>query len=240
VPDKPQIISVLEDAQLAHRSGDFVNALKFYEHFFDHALDDDPYALYGVRLAHCLQGWAELAKVFPGAKNRLENKKRERLDQFKESTDPETFHDYLSITRLLGTEADALEEFLELHNSQPEEAAKLTKYLWDDLVNAEHWAVCNTLLSQPNQKLDELFSVFDEAAQLKELDPSFNNRKFEQHLVDTLLNDLQNTVMVLRHGNRGDDIDALQRQFYQALEKRNHPLLSKQVHAKSSFLFASH
>ena len=42
--EKPKIIQVLEDATLAHESGDFVNALKFYEHFFDHALDDDPYA----------------------------------------------------------------------------------------------------------------------------------------------------------------------------------------------------
>ena len=50
-------MQVLKDAQLAHQAGDFVNALKFYQQFFDHALDDDPYAFYGVRLSYCLEGW---------------------------------------------------------------------------------------------------------------------------------------------------------------------------------------
>ena len=83
--EKPQIIQVLEDARLAHQAGDFVNALKFYEHFFDHALDDDPYALYGARLSHCLTGWGELAQVFPGAMNRLTTKKRHALEHYLET-----------------------------------------------------------------------------------------------------------------------------------------------------------
>ena len=238
--EKPEIITILEDAQLAHKAGDFVNALKFYEHFFDHALDEDPYALYGVRLSHCLQGWAELATVFPGAKNSLENKKRHILSEFEETKDPESFHDYLCICRQLGAEEQALEEFLRLHSQYPKTAAKLVKYLWDDLVNAEHWAVCNDLLPEPQQKLDELFSMFDESAKLKDFDPSFNNAKFDQHIVDQLLDAVQQLVVVLRFANRSDDLAALNRQFQQALETREHSLLHKQAHAKSSFLFAGH
>ncbi len=238
--DKPDILRVLEDAQLAHQAGDFVSALKFYEHFFDHALDDDPYALYGARLSHCLTGWGDLAEVFPGAKNRLDAKKRESLETYLESRNPEQFHDYLAICRVLGVEADALEQFLKLHHNEPKSSVKLSKYLWDDLVNAEQWQVCNELLEQPNQKLDELLAVFDEAARLKEFDPAFDNIKFEQHIVDTLLNDVQKVVLVLRQGNRSDDIAALQRQFQQGVVHRDHPILTKQVHAKSSFLFAGH
>jgi len=238
--EKPDILRVLEDAQLAHQAGDFVSALKFYEHFFDHALDDDPYALYGARLSHCLQNWGQLAEVFPGAKNRLESKKRETLDAYHELRDPELFHDYLAICRVLGLELDALEQFLSLHNSEPKSAIKLSKFLWDDLVNAEHWKVCNQLLEQPSQKIDELFAVFDEADRLKEFDTAFDNIKFEQHIVDTLLNDLQKVVLVLRQGNRSDDIKSLQRQFQQGVVQRSNSLLTKQVHAKSSFLFTEH
>jgi len=238
--DKPQIVQVLEDAQLAHQAGDFVNALKFYEHFFDHALDDDPYALYGARLSHCLNGWGELAQVFPGAKNRLDAKRRETLDNYLQERNPEQFHDFLSICRVLGTEGDALEQFLKLHHSEPKSAAKLSKYLWDDLVNAEQWQVCGELLEQANQKLDELFAIFDEAARLKEFDPAFDNIKFEQHIVDTLLDDLQKVVLVLRQNDRGDEIDALQRQFQQGVTHRDHSILTKQVHAKGSFLFTGH
>jgi len=238
--DKPSILQVLEDAQLAHQAGDFVNALKFYEHFFDHALEHDPLAYYGVRLSHCLNGWAELAEVFPGAKNQLDSKKHDALAQYIDNRNPEQFHDYLSICRVLGVEEQALEQFLNLHHTEPKSAAKLSKFLWDDLINAEHWQVCNELLSQANLKLDELFAVFDEAIKLKELDPAFNNIKFEQHVVDTLLTDVQNVVMVLRYADRRDDIMALERQFQQGVEHRNHPTLSKTAHAKAAFLFIGH
>lgn len=237
---QPEILTVLKDAQTAFQAGDFVNSLSFYEHFFDHALDEDPYALYAVRLSHCLDGWAELAQVFPGAKKALERKRNSMLETYLENRDPERFHDFLSISRALGTESDALEEFLKLHHKQPKSAAKLTKYVWDDLLIHEHWQVCSELMVESNQKLDELFAVFDEAAKLKEFDSSFDNPKFEQHIVDTLLNDLQSVVMVLRYSGRDDDIKALERQFHQAIEQRNNSLLSKQAHAKSSFLFTGH
>jgi len=238
--EKPSILQVLEDAQLAHQAGDFTNALKFYEHFFDHALDHDPLAYYGVRLSHCLNGWAELAQVFPGAKNRLDAKKRQTLEGYLEKRDPERFHDYLSICRILGVEEQAIEQFLHLYHAEPKSAAKLSKYLWDDLINAEQWQVCNELITQANLKLDELFAVFDEAVKLKELEPAFNNIKFEQHIVDTLLTDVQNVVMVLRYADRSDDILALERQFQQGVEHRNHATLSKSAHAKAAFLFIGH
>lgn len=237
---EPDIIGVLKDAQTAHQAGDFVNALKFYQHFFDHALDDDPYALYAVRLSHCLHGWVELAEAFPGAKNALERKKRESLETYFGTRNSEHFHDFLSISRALGTEAEALEEFLKLHHKEPKSAAKLSKYVWDDLINHEHWQVCSDLMIEPNQKLDELFAVFDEAAKLKDVDPSFDNPQFEQHIVDTLFNGLQCIVTVLRQTGRSDDINALQGQFYRAVEQRDHSLLIKQAHAQGAFLFTGH
>ena len=236
----PDILNVLKDAHTAHHGGDFVNALKFYEYFFDHALEEDPYALYAVRLSHCLSGWAELAQTFPGAKNALERKKREMLELYLNERNPERFHDYFLISQALGTEEQALEEFLKLHNSEPKSAAKLSKYVWDDLINHEYWGVCSDLLQESAQKIDELFAVFDEASKLKDVDNSFDNEEFDQHIVNKLLSDLQKTVMVLRHNNRGDEIDSLQRQFFQGVEQRNNTTLIKQVHAQASFLFSGH
>lgn len=237
---KPALLKVLEDAQLAHRSGDFVNALKFYEAFFDQALEQDPLAYYGARLSHCLGGWAELAAEFPGAMHRLEAKRRETLDQYLDSQEPERFHDYLVICRYLGREADAVEQFLALHHQLPKSAAKLSKFLWNDLTHAEHWQVCSDLMQEPSLKLDELLAVFDEANKLKEMDPSFNTAQFDEHIVATLLDDLQKVVMVLRYSDRGDEVGSLERLFFQAVDQRKHPELSKQVHAKGSFLFAGH
>jgi hypothetical protein len=238
--EKPQILKVLEDAQRAHQAGDFVNALKFYEHFFDHALDEDPYACYGIRLSHCLTGWTELAQVFPGAQARLNSKKQEMLELYFESRDSERYHDYLAISRCLGLESDALEQFLAIHNTDPESAAKLSKYVWNDLIMAEQWQVCGELMPEPPLKMDELFSVFDEANKLRDLDPAFNTIKFERHIVDTLLGDLQNVVMVLRYADRTEELEALQHQFHLGVDKREHSYLSKQVHAKGTFLFSGH
>lgn len=238
--EKPQILVVLEDAHRAHHAGDFVNALKFYEQFFDHALDDDPQALYGVRLTHCLDGWVKLAEQFPGAKLRLENKQTECLLEYQQSKEPETFHDYWVISHKLGERNNAIQEFEELYKSNPKSAVKLSRYVWPSLVEAENWGLCNALLEQPAQKLDELFAMFDEATRLRELDPQFDTSEFEQHTINTLLGELQQLVSVLRHGNRADNIGELQRQFFQGVETRNHSGLNKALNAQGAFLFAAH
>jgi hypothetical protein len=238
--NKPPMLRILEDAQLAHQSGDFTNALKFYEHFFDHALDENPTAFYGIRLSHCLRGWSRLAKEFPGAQQRLEEKQQDALSEFKLSQNPESFNDYLEISTHLGVREDAISEFVSLFEETPTSAAKLVRYVWNDLVKAEYWDVCNTLLDEPNLKLDELFAIFDERSKMRDIDPAFDSLDFEQHTVDQLLADVQKTITVLRHQNRGDEIAALERQFFQGVQSRNHGTLNKQVTAKGAFLFAAH
>ena len=238
--EKPAIIEVLESAHLAHQAGDFVNALSFYEHFFDHALDDDPYALYGVRLSHCLNGWAELATVFPGAKQRLDAKQQNLLDEYFRHREPERFHDYLNVSRVLGLEQDALEQFLAFHQREPKSAAKLSKFVWDLLVQNAHWRVCSDLLQEPKHKLEELFAVFDEAAKMKDVDPVFDDIKFDRHIVTTLLDGVQDLITVLRNSHRSEEIAALNSQFQAALAQREHAELQRQSHAKSTFLFAGH
>ena len=237
---KPDILVVLEDALKAHEAGDYLNALEFYESFFDHALDDDPYALYAVRFSHCLAGWAELAQVFPGAKLKLERKRNEVWDDYYENRNPERFFDYLNICRHLGRDDEALEALLSLHAQEPKSAAKLSRYVWDDLVVGEHWQVCSELLVEPAQKIDELFSIFDESDRLRHVDSAFNDPKFDSHLVDTLITDLQRVVSVLRENGRSKELPEVQRQFMLAVEKSEHALLQKQVHSKATFLFSGH
>ena len=237
---QPEILKTLEDAQLAYQAGDFVNALQFYEYFFDHALDNDPYALYGVRLSYCLDGWAKLGQVFPGAKKRLEQKQIELLNEYQETKNCETFHDYFCICKALNQLNHALDMFSKLYKNNSKRAEKLAKYVWDDLIKAEQWELCGQLLSQPEQKIDELFAVYDEAQKLKQFEPEFDNDKFDQHLLDTLLNGVTDTVQVLRFNNRTREISKLERQFYQAVDSRNNASLTKTVHAKASYLFIGH
>lgn len=238
--DAPKILHVLQNAHLAHKAGDFTNALKFYEQFFDGALLEEPEALYGIRLNHCLDGWSRLADSFPGARKRLVEKQVEVLEVYNENKNPERFHDYIQISRRLGEEKQMVDTFVGLHQRSPKSAAKLIKFVWDDLVADEQWKICNTLLEQPSMKLDELFAVFDEASQLKEVDPSFDSIEFEQHTVEQLITNLQAVVVVLRNGDRTPDIKALERQFFQGIQSRDNSTLNKRINAQGSFLFAAH
>lgn len=238
--EKPPILRVLEDARLAHRAGDYTNALRFYEHFFDHALDEDASALYSLRFSHCLDGWAQLAQEFPGARQRLQQKQQQVLLAYQATKIPDRFFDYWEISARLGDTAQALQVFLELYTNDFDNANKLVRFVWDDLIKAEQWQVCSELLPEPAQKLDELFTLFDEYAKMREVDDAFNSAKFEQHIVDQLLSNLQHVVTVLRHANRSTAITALERQFYQGLKSRDHATLNKQVHAQGAFLFATH
>lgn len=236
----PNILNTLKDAQLAHSAGDFINALRFYEHFFDHALDDDPYALYGIRLSHCLDGWAKLADEFPGAKNRLEQKQQELIQQYHQTNNREKFHDYYCVSNALDKKEQAVDFFATLHRDNPKKSQLLVKYVWDDLINAEMWVLCGELLQRPEQKIDEFFALYDESQKLKSVDTTFDNHQFDQHTIDTLLDGISNVVQILRFNNRANEIEAIERQFHQAIDSRNHASLSKTVHSKASFLFLGH
>ena len=236
----PDILNTLRDAQLAHKAGDFINALNFYEFFFNHALDDDPYALYGVRLSYCLDGWGELALIFPGAKQRLEQKQNELLNHYLSQKNVEVFHDYYCVSKVLNKHKEALNTFCELFSTQPKSAERLVKYVWDDLIVAKKWQVCSDLLTQPSQKIDELFAIYDEAQKLKLSNASFDKVEFEHHLINTLLNGVSSIVQTIRHTNRVKEINALERQFHQIVDSRNEHALSRTVHAQASFLFVGH
>jgi hypothetical protein len=238
--EKPNIMKVLEDAKLAHKSGDFTNALKFYEHFFDHALDDDPYALYGVRLSYCLDGWAELAKDFVGAHNQLVEKQQTALQNYHKIKLPELFHDYYSISRVLDKKEESLDSFLSVLQENFKNASRLVKFVWQDLIEAEQWEVCNQFLEDPVQKMDESFSVFDEASQLRNIDTSFATPAFEKHILNELVDAVNELLLVLRHNNRSEDVDVIQRKFYEIAHSRSHSGLDSLLQAKGVFLFSGH
>jgi len=237
---QPEIMQVLKDAQLAHQAGDFVNALKFYQYFFDHALDEDPYALYGVRISHCLEGWASLAKDFLGARNELQVYQENALSAYMKNKKPELYHDYYSISKVLGLHEQAVDQFLIINSEYSEDAKKLVKFVWEDLISRQLWSVCNQFLDEPVQKLDESFELFDQAVKLQDIDSSFANAAFEEHILVTLVASIEELIMVLRHNNRSDEVSMIERKFFEIAHAKQHSGLSSLIQSKGSFLFSGH
>jgi len=238
--EKPEVMKLLENAHTAHEAGDFNGADRFYARFFDEARLADPMAFYAIRLSNCLMAWAKLADDFPGARMSLEQKGQEMLLEYQRSGEPERFHDYAAIAKHLKSTPEVVENFVTLHDTTPDKAQKLAKFVWTDLLTAQEWRVCSELMTRPEQKMDELFAVFDQAAQMKELDQRFNTIEFDEHIVDTLLGDVQLIVEVLHRTERSEEVVPLARQFQQGVEQRNHAMLSKKVHAQGSYLFLGH
>ncbi len=238
--ETPKIIQVLEDAQLAHKAGDFVNALKFYEQFFDQAPEEDPRSLYGVRLSYCLSGWSRLADQFVGAKNRLIEKQQEVLTEYKARKVPEKYHDYYAISRCLDKTDDAISEFLLVNEANQESAARIVKFVWEDLIKREHWQVCNQFLDEPVQKMDESFAIFDEQLRLRTVNPQFATEKFENHIIESLIASVNELILVLRHNERKDDVAIIERKFFEIAHQKNHAAFNKMIQAKGAFLFGGH
>lgn len=236
--DAENLLKILQDAQLAHEAGDFVRALEFYARFFDHSFSDP--ALYGVRLTHGLDGWQRLAQDFPGARNGLQDKADECQARYLQHQEPERFHDYLQICERLGQADSAVQLFLDQFRSAPEQAIKLSRYVWQPLVAAQEWTICNALLQEPSLKLDELFALYDERIRMRDVNPAFASVEFEQHSVDELMSGLQELITVLRFGQRTEATGAIERQFLQGVQTRNHATLSKVVNAQGALIFGGH
>ena len=233
------LLSVLKNAQVAHTAGDFVNALKFYQSFFCRARTEEPEAHYSVRLSYCLDGWSRLAAEFPGALNSLREEQLNCLALYQATREPEMFHDYLQISKRLDESQAALSVFIDYHSADSKAAAKLSKYVWEDLITAECWEVCNALLIQPSLKLDELFAIFDESNQLKIVNSAFDSHEFEQHTLEQLTQGLSAVIEVLRRSNRADEIENLKHLFQQGVNTRNHPALTKHVSTQGGRLFSN-
>ncbi|MEO0367365.1 MAG: hypothetical protein AAF197_01120 [Pseudomonadota bacterium] len=236
--EKPAVMKILENAQMAHEAGDFLGAARFYEEFFDQSRLVDPMAFYAIRLNNCLMGWKQLADDFPGARMKLADKAQEMLALYETEKSPERFHDYWVIKKLCGELDEAIATFEAL--AAQTEVAPLAKFVWTDLVANARWPLCGSLLTRPEQKLDELFAVFDQACGMKQLDPQFDTLAFDEHIVETLLADTKMVVEVLRQTDRSSEVDSLARQFQQLVSQRQHATLAKQVSAQGAYLFIGH
>lgn len=189
----------LDHAREAFRSGNHPEALKQYEHFFDHALDDDPHSLYGVRLSYCLDEWARLGKKYPPALRRLEERAQEALSLLEETRNPERFHDFTAICRYLNLNGEPVRRFLLYHLSDSDLATSIVRFIWDELVRDKQWAVCVSYLGAPKERYDMALLKFDQSMKISKGDPSLGGKDFEKQIRGWYVRDVANLLLVLRN-----------------------------------------
>jgi tetratricopeptide (TPR) repeat protein len=207
--DAPGQEVTLSLARKAHRCGDFATALEHYDYFFEHALDEDLYALYGVRLSYCLDEWAELGQQFPPATDRLRLKKESALRLLKASRDPERFHDYIAICHYLKCSDEPIQQFLSYHRTDPDLSRSIVRFIWDDLVDAEQWDICSSYVDDSQERYRNALGRFDEAMSVCDSDPDLGGEEFAGQIEEWYVRDVRNLALVLCNAARAAEAEGI-------------------------------
>ena len=225
---------MLNDARKAFKENEFSLALEKYEYFFDHALDDDPSSFYGVRLSYCLNEWVKLGKKYPSALERLEEKREEAFEYLLDCRDPEKFHDYISISDHLGKLDDAIEKFNFLHESQPELANMVVRYIWKHLVTERKWDLCSAYLKDLNKNLSDALHKFDESMSICKSDPSLGGEDLEKQIRGWYVKDIGDVLLVLKYSERIEEFMSFRKEAFQKTEERGYPELVEKISERAA------
>lgn len=230
--DAPNPRETLDLARKAFRSGDFPVALELYDHFFEHALDDDPYSLYGVRLSYCLDEWARLGKRYPLALERLKQKGEIALRLFASSRNPERFHDYVAICEFLKCPDQSMREFLAYHHADRDLAQPIVRFVWNALVASERWEVCACYVASGIQHYEVALASFDRAMTVCNSNPKLGGEEFAAQIEGWYILDVTNLVLVLRNSARGIEASAVLQRAASDCTERGRVKMLDEIHAR--------
>jgi hypothetical protein len=222
----------LDEARAAFRDENYGSALERYEHFFDHALDEDAHSLYGVRLSYCLSEWAELGTVYPLAMRRLEEKANESLALLTQTREPERFHDFVAICRYLDREPEPIHQFLRFSSSDRDLASLVIRFIWDALVQDRQWSVCETYLAEPKEKYESALMKFDEAMEICRSEPTFGGKELEEKIEGWYVRDVSN-ILVLKNCGRGEEAAAVEQRAETDMTQRGKASLVVRVRERT-------
>jgi hypothetical protein len=224
----------LSPAREAFHSGAYSDALKHFEYFFDHALDENPYAKYGVRLSFCLAGWAKLGDVYPPAKQRLEERCDEALVLLEQTREPERFHDYMAICHYLGRDEQCVPRFLHYHVNDRALAETFVRYIWDGLVDAKQWQVCASYLEDPLQRYQDVMAKAAQIMEMRRQDPTFGGVEFEEQSKGWCVRDISNLLLVAKHAGMLEAESRIYESLPSDLESIGCPELLGRIHERAS------
>lgn len=211
---------ILEEARAAFKEGNYAEALEQYEYFFDHALDDDPYSLYGVRLSYCLDEWVRLGNRYPLALQRLEQKAGAALALLDQTRNPERFHDFVVICKYLERPEEPIRRFLGYHSLDRELAQSVIRYIWDQLVEEKQWLLCSEYLPLPKNRYDAALAKFDEAMKVCRENPALGGNEFEEQIKGWYVRDVSHMLLVLKNTGRDEEASSMQASVFSDMQAR--------------------
>lgn len=141
------------NGQVAARNGRYEEALREYEWFHDHALQEQP-ALYGVRLSYALSDWIDLGKLYPPALVSLRAVRDQKSARLRDGdTDRELFHDVEAINESLGDHQSTYDLLVHLIKHRPAFAEECASLAMGSIVQVGDFALARSLIKDPEQSV---------------------------------------------------------------------------------------
>lgn len=141
----------LAAARLMAREGRYEEALREFEWFHEHALEDTP-GMYGVRLSYALIEWADLGKHYPAARTALEQlRERKTALLLAGQGQRDLFTDVRAIHDALGEQERTHALFVELDKRAPELAQSCAQQALTAIIAAGDYALAERLLPEPER-----------------------------------------------------------------------------------------
>jgi tetratricopeptide (TPR) repeat protein len=206
-PEKPDPQAIMREAKADARAGKYDVALAKQEWFYEHALEFQP-SLSGVRLSFALGNWFDLAKEYQPAMAKLMEVRDEARQRVAEEDDPKAlfndFHDLASINRVLGEENLTAEAFREVHQRDPEGAARIFNVAEPALIRAKEYKLCGEYIDTDKS----LRRITEHYRRMREFEErSKQDRPIPKFAEPRFLNEAATLVALLVVNDRQDEAE---------------------------------
>jgi len=148
-PDNPKPSTILQEAKIDHRDGNYEAALAKHLWYHDNALAIEPAQL-GVRLSFALSAWLKLGEDYPTAMKALV-KTREDTEAKIRAEDQvrvkfRDFHDYTALNRTLGEEKRTVDLFVWISEKSKKDATRMLGIARPALIKAQRFDVFEKII----------------------------------------------------------------------------------------------
>jgi len=224
-PENAQPSDILQQAKADQRNGDYADALAKHLWYHDNATRIQP-AQSGVRLSFALGSWLELAEVYPPAlvklkevRNATEAKIR---DESKIRVRFEDFHDFVALNRTLRQEKKTSDTFVWLHETDPEDAARMFGVARPALIKQKQFELCGEYMDADR----DWKRIRDSYTSAQKSVPRFG-KSYEEFTEKKFVNDVSTLVAIKMKAGEKEDAQMVAAKATQFVKGKMHNRLRK-------------
>lgn len=211
-PENPDPKAIRKEARIDAKEGRHEQALAKHVWYHDNALEIKP-SLTGVRLSFALNGWLELAEVYPPALEKMKecrNELEKRIrDENRVRVSFEDYQTFNAFNRTLREQERTVDVFKWLDNTNIQDAERMYGVSENALIESEEYELCGKYIKS-DKRLNRI-------ARLYNFTMEHMQAPHQQFMVDSanrsLIKDASRTVAILVLNDRLNEANEVAEYF---------------------------